>query len=244
MKLKAVVQSSYELICRWVVKQKYSNCQWTWTPWLDPCVPFMCTSRDFRQGVVGRNRLCHFFVCRQCGPWSGTTDPNCLKRWRYFWLHFLETKMPIRPVVRRLVWAFVVPMYQRWISRDKVHTIFENSKLNVKIYIRYTPGVYAEGCIVFVFPFVRSSFPILVRSFVIPLINCSLSLSLSLSLSADADPESFDSDIKKIQCHLSWWGERGSKYHKSGPSSARQQNAFSDCPALNAGLVTLWILWV
>ena len=31
-----------------------------------------------------------------------------------FRLHFLETKVPIRPVVRRLVLAFVmVPMYQR-----------------------------------------------------------------------------------------------------------------------------------
>ena len=63
-------------------------------------------------------------------------------------------------------------MYQRRISRDKVHTIFKNSKLNVMVYTRYTPGVYAEGCIVFVFPFL------------------SLSLSLSLSLLADADPES------------------------------------------------------
>ena len=66
-----------------------------------------------------------FFVCRQCWPRSGPTDPNCLKLWRYFWyffhIHFLETKAPIRPAVRRLVWAFVVPMYQRRIFRDKVH---------------------------------------------------------------------------------------------------------------------------
>ena len=84
-----------------------------------------------------------FFVCRQCWPRSGPTDPNCLKLWRYFWyffhIHFLETKAPIRPAVRRLVWAFVVPMYQRRIFRDKVHTIFKNSKLNVKIYTRINP---------------------------------------------------------------------------------------------------------
>ena len=57
----------------------------------------------------------------------------------FFHRHFLETKAPIRPVVRRLVWAFVVPIYQRRISRDKVHTIFKNSKLNVKIYTRIYP---------------------------------------------------------------------------------------------------------
>ena len=77
-------------------------------------------------------------------------------------IHFLETKAPIRPAVHRLVWAFVVPMYQRRISRDKVFMILKNSKLNVKIYTRNTLDVYAEGCIVFVFPFVRSSFPIFV----------------------------------------------------------------------------------
>ena len=102
-------------------------------------------------------------------------------------MHFLETNAPIRLPVRRLVWAFVVRMYQKRISRDNVHTIFKNSKLNVKVYTRYAPGVYAKGCIVFVFPFVCLSFPMfvrwLVRSLVIPLINCSLSLSLSLSLS-------------------------------------------------------------
>ena len=38
------------------------------------------------------------------------------------------------------------------VSCDKVHTIFKNP-----------PDVYAEGCIVFVFPFVRSSFQIFVR---------------------------------------------------------------------------------
>ena len=103
-------------------------------------------------------------------------------------IHFLETKAPIRPAVHRLVWAFVVPMCQRRISRDKVHMIFKNSKLNVKIYTRNTLDVYAEGCIVFVFPFVRSSFPIY----------------LSLSLLADADPECFDFDMKKIQCRFSW----------------------------------------
>ena len=123
-------------------------------------------------------------------------------------MHFLETNAPIRLPVRRLVWAFVVRMYQKRISRDNVHPIFKNSKLNVKVYTPYAPGVYAKGCIVFVFPFVCLSFPMfvrwLVRSLVIPLINCSLSLSpslsslslsLSLSLSQqDTDPERFDSD--------------------------------------------------
>ena len=49
---------------------------------------------------------------------------------------YLETKVSIRLLVRRLVWAFVVRMYQRWISRDKVHPISKNSKLNVKVYTR------------------------------------------------------------------------------------------------------------
>ena len=38
----------------------------------------------------------------------------------FFHIHFLETKAPKRLPVRRLVWAFVVRMYQRRISRDKV----------------------------------------------------------------------------------------------------------------------------
>ena len=41
--------------------------------------------------------------------------------------------------MRKPVWVFVVLMYQRQTSRDKVHTIFKNSKLNVKVYTRYTP---------------------------------------------------------------------------------------------------------
>ena len=116
-----------------------------------------------------------FFVCRQCGPRSGPTDPNCIKY--FFHIHFLETKTPIRPAVRRLIWTSVVPMYQQFkaISRDKVHWIFKSSKLNVKIYTPNTPGVFAEGCIVFVFPCVRSSFSIfvrlLVRSFVLNSVN-------------------------------------------------------------------------
>ena len=84
----------------------------------------------------------------------------------FSYIQFLETKAPIRRAVRRLVWAFAVPMYQRQISRDKVHTIFKNSKLNVKIYTHNDPpppGVFAEGCIVFAFQSVRSSFPIFVR---------------------------------------------------------------------------------
>ena len=149
MRLKAVVPSSYDLNSRWVVNQKYSNCQWTWTPWLDPHVPFMCNCRDFRQGMGGGHRLCHFLclptVRAQVWPRQIATVWN----WRYFWFyfhkHFLETKAPIRPAVRRLVWAFVVRMYQRRISRDKVHTLFKNSKLNVKIYTRYTPRRLCRG---------------------------------------------------------------------------------------------------
>ena len=87
MRLKAVVPSSYNLNSRWVVKQKYSNCQWTWTPWFDPRVPLMCNSRDFRQGMGG-GIVSVIFVCRQCGPRSGPTDPNCLKLWQYFWYFF------------------------------------------------------------------------------------------------------------------------------------------------------------
>ena len=41
--------------------------------------------------------------------------------------------------MRRLVWAFVVRMYQRRISRDKVYTIFNNSQLNVNVHTSYTP---------------------------------------------------------------------------------------------------------
>ena len=81
----------------------------------------------------------------------------------FFHIHFLESKVLIRLAMHRLVRAFVVPMYQRQISREKVHTIFKNSKLklNVKIYTHNFPGVDAEGCIVFIFPYVPSSFPIL-----------------------------------------------------------------------------------
>ena len=126
----------------------------------------MCNSRDFRQGMVWGHRLCHF--CLQTV--RAQVWPNRSKLFEtltvflifFSHIHFLETKAPIRPAVHRLVWAFVVPMYQRRISRDKVHMIFKNSKLNVKIYTRNTLDVHAEGCIVFVFPFVRSSFPIFV----------------------------------------------------------------------------------
>ena len=140
----------------------YSNCQWTWTPWLDLRVQFMSNSRDFRQGMGG-GIVSVIFVWRQCWPRSGPTDPNCLKLWRYFWsffhIHFLETNAPIRPAVRRLVWAFVVPMYQRGISRDKVHTNFKNSKLSVKIYTRNGPRRLCRGVYSFllsVCPFVLS----------------------------------------------------------------------------------------
>ena len=117
MRLKAVVQSSNELICT-----KVQQLSVDLDPWLDPCVPFMCTLRDFRLGMGG-GIVSVIFVCR-----AGQRLARQIQTvWNsdYFWLHFLETKVPIKPVVRRLVWAFVVPMYQRWISRGKVHTIFE-----------------------------------------------------------------------------------------------------------------------
>ena len=40
-----MVLSLYDLNSRWVVKQKYSNCQWTWTPLLDPRV--LCNYASF-----------------------------------------------------------------------------------------------------------------------------------------------------------------------------------------------------
>ena len=88
MRLKAVVLSSYNLISGWVVKHKYSNCQWTWTPWLDPHEPFMQNSWDFHQGMGG-GIVSVIIVCRQCGPRSCSTDPNCLKLWRYFWFFYI-----------------------------------------------------------------------------------------------------------------------------------------------------------
>ena len=36
-------------------------------PLIDPCVPFMCTLRDFRQGMGG-HRLCHFLSADSAGP--------------------------------------------------------------------------------------------------------------------------------------------------------------------------------
>ena len=48
-----MVLSSYDLNSGWVVKQKYSNCQWTWTPLLAPRVP--CNYASF--GSVCSNIL-------------------------------------------------------------------------------------------------------------------------------------------------------------------------------------------
>ena len=78
-----------------------------------------------------------------------------------FHMHFLETKAPKRLPVRRLVWVFVVRMYRRRISHDKIHTIFNNSKLNINVYTSYIPPprVYVEVCISFRlsdFPFILS----------------------------------------------------------------------------------------
>ena len=127
MRLKAVVPSSYNLNSRWVVKQKYSNCQWTWTPWFDPRVPLMCNSRDFRQGMGGGIVL-SFLFADSAGPdlaWQIQTvwNSDSISDIFFSHIHFLETKAPIRPAVHMLVWSFVVPMYQRRISRDKVHIL-------------------------------------------------------------------------------------------------------------------------
>ena len=44
--------------------------------------------------------------------------------------------------------------------------------LNFKLFsFNYTPGIYAEGYIVFAFPFVRSLVPLFVRSFVRSLVQ-------------------------------------------------------------------------
>ena len=161
----------------------------------------MCNSRDFCQGMGGgRHRLCHCClqtVRAQVWPDRSKLFETLTVFLIFFFshIHFLETKAPIRPAVLRLVWAFVVRMYQRRISRDKVHTIFKNSKLNVKYPRRLCRGVYSFRLSIcpFVLSYIR-------KSFVILLINC----SLSLSLLADADPECFDSDMKKTQCRFSW----------------------------------------
>ena len=128
--------------------------------------------RDFHHGMGGGGGHLSFFSADSVGPSLARQVKTIRNSDVISDFFFLETKVSIRLPVRRLVWAFVVRMYQTRISRDKVHTISKNSKLNVKVYTRYTPGV-------FVFPFVRSSFPM----FIILLINCSFSLSLSLSLS-------------------------------------------------------------
>ena len=138
MRTKAAVPSSYDLNSRWVQQLSVD---------LDPPdLIRVCRSCPIPgisvRGWVGASCL-SFFVYRQCGPRSdGISD--------FFHIHFLETKAPIRPAVRRLVWAFVLPMYQRRISRDKVHTIFKKIKLNVEIYSRNAPpprclcwGVYS-----------------------------------------------------------------------------------------------------
>ena len=155
-------------------------------------------------------------------------------------------------------------MHQRQISCDKVHTIFKNSKLNAKDYTRRL----SEGCIVFIFPFVRSSFPMFIRllvsSFVILLINCSLSLSLSpfslpspspsslslsLSLSrffslsrlADADLESFDSYnvfFYKSNAVLDDEGRDDPNITKADCHRSAIETPF-DGPVFNAGLVAL-----
>ena len=81
--------------------------------------------------------LCLQTVCDQVWPDRSKLFETLTVFLIFFHIHFLETKA-------RLVWAFVVRMYQRRISRDKEHIILKKSELNVKVYT-------------FVFPFVRSS---------------------------------------------------------------------------------------
>ena len=128
----------------------------------------------------GVNRLC-ILSADSAGPGLARQIQTVWNSDRYYWsffhLHFLETKAPIRLPVCRLVWAFVVRMYQRWISRDKVHMIFKYSKLNAKDYTRrLCRRVYSFPLTVcpLVLSFVRQ----VACSFVILLINCSLSPSL------------------------------------------------------------------
>ena len=81
---------------------------------------------------MGRgHRFCHFLSADSAGPGLARqiqTICNSDSISDFFHIHFLETKAPIRLSVHRLVWAFVVRMYQRRISRDRVLTIFKNSK--------------------------------------------------------------------------------------------------------------------
>ena len=112
-------------------------------PWLDPRVPFMRNSRDFCQGMVGG-----ILSADSAGP-GLARQIQTVWNWRYFWFFFHYTlsrnKGARRLPVHRLVWAFVIRMYQRRISRDKVYKIFKNSKFNVKVYTRYTSSDYVEG---------------------------------------------------------------------------------------------------
>ena len=129
--------------------------------------------------------------------------------------------------MRRLVWAFVIRMYQRRISRDKVYTIFKNSKFDVKVYTRYTSSVYVEGfrlsvCL-FDLSYVRY-IRLLVRSFVIPLIN----LSLSLSLLADADPERFDFDNGLLNAVFVDEGREDPNTTKAGHQRPASETPFDD----------------
>ena len=93
--------------------------------------------RDFHQGMGGGGGHLSFFSADSVGP-SLARQIKTIRNSDVISDFFLETKVSIRLPVRRLVWAFVVRMYQRRISRDKVHTIIKNSKLNVKVYTRYT----------------------------------------------------------------------------------------------------------
>ena len=85
----------------------------------------------------------------------------------------MPTKLQCQTIQR----ALHSPNLQREIIREKNNFFFKFSPIDLLIILYqltkfeatncyYTPGIYAEGYIVFVFPFVRSSVCMFVRSFV------------------------------------------------------------------------------
>ena len=84
----------------------------------------MGNSRDFRQ-VMGGGIVSIIFCLQtvRAQVWlvrSKLFETLTIFLSFFLHIHFLETKAPIRLSVRRLIWVFVVRMYQRRISRDKV----------------------------------------------------------------------------------------------------------------------------
>ena len=150
-----MVPPSYDLKSRWVVKHKDSNCQWTLTPDLIRVCRSCANSGISIRGWVRAASISHFFLQTVWAQvWPGRS--KLLETLTLFLIFYLETKVPIRLPVHRLVWAFVVRMYQRRISRDKVHTISKNSKLNVRLHSIY-PRRFRLSVCPFVLSYVRNS---------------------------------------------------------------------------------------